>query len=93
MFSLHVLMLRARSELDWALAVVALFHRLIADADAATIRALPFVRFNIAIMFVAHLASQRHIVTPISSDYQGNNLPLMTLVTFTLPFDSRTEMF
>ena len=51
------MMLGARSQLDWTLAVVALFHRLVADALTRTICALPFMPLNIAIMFVAHFAS------------------------------------
>jgi len=55
-FALHVLMLRALPQFDKALAVVAFFHQVTADADARTIIALPFMPFDSAIVFVAHLA-------------------------------------
>lgn len=48
------MMLRARSQLDWTFAVVAIFHEFVADALTANIRALPFVTFNVAVMLVAH---------------------------------------
>ncbi len=48
------MMLRARPQFDGALAMVALFHRLIANADARTISALPFMPLSIAVMPVAH---------------------------------------
>jgi hypothetical protein len=85
-------MLRARSQLDGALAVVAFFHQQITDALAATIRALPFVSFDIAIVFVAHFFLRPEIAI-VHAAFQGNNLPLMTLVTLTLPVGSATVMF
>ncbi len=48
------MMLRARSQFGGALAMVALLHQQITYALAATIRALPFVPFNVAVVLVAH---------------------------------------
>ena len=85
-------MLRARSQLDGALAMVALLHQQITDAFAGTVGAYPLVPLNIAVMFVAHFFSHAGN-TSAHAAYQGNNLPLMTLVTFTLPFVSKTVTF
>ena len=85
-------MLRARSQLDGALAVVAFFHQQITDALAATIRALPFVSFDIAIVFVAHLFLRSEI-TSTHAAYQGSSLPFKTFIVVTLPSGCRTVMF
>ena len=50
------MMFRTRPKFDGALGVVAIFHEFVADALAATIRALPFMPFNVAVVLVAHLA-------------------------------------
>ena len=85
-------MLRARSQLDGALAMVALLHQQITDAFAGTVGAYPLVPLNIAVMSVAHFFSHAGN-TSAHAAYQGNNLPLMTLVTLTLPVGSATVMF
>ncbi len=79
------MMLRASSQLDWTLAVVANFHRLTADAQARTIYALPFMPLNIAIMSVAHLFPHTEITTAHAA-YQGISFPLTVRVVVTLPF-------
>ena len=84
-------MFRTRPQFDGALAVVALFHRQITDA-LACICALPFVPFDIAVVFVAHFFPQPKI-TSAHAAYHGSSLPLITLVTVTLPFGCWTEMF
>jgi hypothetical protein len=85
-------MFRTRSQLDWTLAVVAIFHAFVADALARTICALPFMPLNIAVMSVAHFFPHSEI-TSAHAAFQGNNLPFMTLVVVTLPFVSKTAMF
>ena len=50
------MMLRARSQLDWTFAVVAIFHEFVADALACIVSANPLVPLNVAVMSVAHLA-------------------------------------
>ena len=85
-------MLRARSQLDGALAMVALLHQQITDAFAGTVGAYPLVPLNIAVMSVAHFFPHSEI-TSAHAAFQGNNLPFMTLVVVTLPFVSKTAMF
>jgi|NGEPerStandDraft_6_1074524.scaffolds.fasta_scaffold94617_3 hypothetical protein len=48
------MMLRARPQFDGALAMVAIFHEFVADADARSISALPFMPLDIAVVSVAH---------------------------------------
>jgi hypothetical protein len=50
-------MFRTSTQLNGALAMVALFHQQITDALAHTVSALPFVPFNVAVVFVAHFFS------------------------------------
>ena len=57
------MMLRAVPHLNCTLAMVALFHRLTADALASAITALPFVPFDSAIVFVAHFFPHSEITS------------------------------
>jgi hypothetical protein len=66
------MMLRARSQFDGTLAMVTLFHRLIANADAR-ICSLPFVPLNIAVMPVAHLFPHSEI-TSVHATYQRSSV-------------------
>jgi len=85
-------MLRARSQLDGALAMVALLHQQITDALAGAVAAYPIVTLNIAIVFVAHLFLRSEI-TSTHAAYQGSSLPFKTFIVVTLPSGCRTVMF
>ena len=86
------MMLRARPQFDGALAVVAFFHGFTVNADARNISALPIMPLNIAVMSMAQFFPHSEI-TSAHAAYQGSSLPLITLVTFTLPLGSMTVTF
>jgi hypothetical protein len=63
----------ACQQLDWAFAVIALFHCGIAYADANKRLALPFMPDGVTVMFMAHAP---HLVDQLTPQKQIQRKPL-----------------